>query len=86
MKITNVEIDAVFRAALRAVKARHGDIFPAATVEAFAWRAWQARCEKGRAIIEAHPELFMTAGQADCEYVLVREALPFAKATRPQRR
>lgn len=71
----------IFVAALRAVRERHGDIFPADTVERFAWKRWTkavARVDPTK--IHANPERFRLEGQDFCEYVLMDEVLLHERA------
>lgn len=68
--------DLIFRDALRAVRERHGDIFPAATVEKFAFARFE-RAYKAQALENS---LVGEDIQAFAEFLLLDECLLFAEA------
>lgn len=68
----------IFVAALKGVRSRHGNIFPAATVQELAWRRWTKA-------LTLHPEAvldpnFEAEGQKYCEFLLLDEVLLFEAA------
>jgi hypothetical protein len=73
----------VFAAAVRDVRARHGDLFPAATVQHFAWARWMA-------LLARHPEAvtdprFVAEGEEVCRFFLLDEVLLHQQVRVPQR-
>jgi hypothetical protein len=71
----------IFVAALRAVKARHGEkLFPAQTVEKFAWERWEKAVSRVGDKANLHPDEFAKEGQEWCECTLLEEVLAFSKA------